>query len=118
MVDVKDLNGKKGSVNSADMCKMVMRARARQEKRFAGSSLRFNSDIGAREIKKYCVLGKEEQKYMEDVFYHMNLSARSYHKILKVARTIADLEESEKIKRQHLAEAVCSRTQEGMWRDE
>lgn len=118
MVDIKDLNAKRGSMNSADMRRLVMRARARQEKRFAGSKLKFNSDIGAREIKKYCALGKEEQKYMEEVFYHMNLSARSYHKTLKVARTIADLDESDKIRTQHLAEAVCYRTQEGMWADE
>ena len=118
MVDIKELNEKKGSVNSAGMRKMVMRARARQEKRFAGSTLCFNSDIGAREVKKYCALGKEEQSYMENVFYHMNLSARSYHKILKVARTIADLEGSERICTEHLAEAVCYRTQEGMWTDE
>lgn len=118
MVDVKDLNAKKGAVSSADMRRMVMRARVKQEKRFAGSGLRFNSDIGAREIKKYCVLGREEQKYMEEIFYHMNLSARSYHKTLKVARTIADLEESEQIRTQHLAEAVCYRTPEGMWADE
>ena len=118
MVDIKELNAKKGNINSADMRKMVMRARTRQEKRFAGSAFRFNSDIGAREIKKYCVLGKEEQKYMEDIFYHMNLSVRSYHKVLKVARTIADLEESDKIRIPHLAEAVCYRTQEGMWTDE
>jgi len=118
MVDIKDLNAGKGSVNSAAMRKMVMRARIRQEKRFSDSMLRFNSDIGAREINKYCTLGKEEQGYMEDVFYHMNLSARSYHKVLKVARTIADLEDSEKIKIPHLAEAVCYRTQEGMWADE
>lgn len=118
MVDVKDLNAKKGTVSSADMRKKVMRARGRQEKRFKGSALRFNSDIGAREIKKYCVMGKEEQQYMEEVFYHMNLSARSYHKILKVARTIADLEEADNIGITHLAEAVCYRTQEGMWADE
>lgn len=118
MVDIKELNAKKGNICSADMRKMVMRARTRQEKRFAGSAFRFNSDIGAREIKKYCVLGKEEQKYMEDIFYHMNLSVRSYHKVLKVARTIADLEESDKIRIPHLAEAVCYRIQEGMWTDE
>lgn len=118
MVDIKDLNAKRGNMNSADMRRLVMRARTRQEKRFAGSNLKFNSDIGAREIKKYCALGKEEQKYMEDVFYHMNLSARSYHKTLKVARTIADLEEADRIRTEHLAEAICYRTQEGMWADE
>jgi len=117
MVDIKDLNAKKGTVNSAGMRKKVMRARVRQEKRFAGSTLRFNSDIGAREIKKYCVLGKEEQQYMEEIFYHMNLSARSYHKILKVARTIADLDGSNEIHMEHLAEAVCYQIQEGGSKD-
>lgn len=118
MVDVKDLNAKKGNLCSADMRKMVMKARARQEARFEKSRLRFNSDIGAKEIKKYCVLGKEEQEYMEKMFYHMNLSARSYHKTLKVARTIADLDESETIRIPHLAEAVCYRAQEGGIMDE
>ena len=118
MVDIKDLNGKKATINSAAMRQRVMEARKRQERRFAGTNLHFNSDIGARQIKKYCVLKKEEQEYMEDVFYHMNLRARSYHKVLKVARTIADLEEADEITTEHLAEAVCYRTQEGMWADE
>lgn len=113
MVDIKELNSKKGNVSSADMRAHVMQARAWQEKRFAGTTLKFNSDIPSREIQKYCALGYEEAEYMESVFYQLNLSARSYHKILKVARTIADLEETEKIGVEHLAEAVCYRIQEG-----
>ena len=113
MVDIKQLNSKKGSISSTDMRKRVMQARTWQERRFEGTALKFNSDITSREIRKYCALGNEEEKYMESVFYKMNLSARSYHKILKVARTIADLEESELILVEHLAEAVCYRIQEG-----
>ncbi|MBR3606367.1 MAG: ATP-binding protein, partial [Lachnospiraceae bacterium] len=63
-------------------------------------------------IEEYCALNKEEKKYMEQIFYSLNLSARGYHRILKVARTIADLEEAENIKRIHLAEAVCYRGME------
>lgn len=113
MVDIKELNSKKGNVSSADMRERVMQARAWQEKRFEGTTFKFNSDIPSREIKKYCALGTRETEYMESVFYRMNLSARSYHKILKVARTIADLEEAETIRVEHLAEAVCYRIQEG-----
>lgn len=114
MVDIKDLNDKKGNSSSTSMRRKVMQARTWQERRFQGTGLHFNSDISSREITKYCALGREEASYMEKVFYRMNLSARSYHKILKVARTIADLEESAEIRTEHLAEAVCYRAQEGM----
>ena len=62
-----------------------------------------------KDIGKYCFLGEEEAKYMEQVFYSFHLSARAYHRTLKVARTIADLEESEEIRKMHLAEAICYR---------
>ena len=114
MVDVKELNSKKGSISSADMRKQVMKARRRQEERFLGTGLCFNSDISSKEIMKYCNLGKKETAYMEKVFYRMNLSARSYHKILKVARTIADLDDGKQIRMEHLAEAVCYRAREGV----
>ena len=86
-----------------------MKARKIQEERYRNSSYFFNADLDTKDIAKYCFLGKEEQNFMESVFYSLNLSARAYHRILKVARTIADLEESLKIKKEHLAEAVCYR---------
>ena len=58
------------------------------------------------EIKKYCVLEKECEKIMEIAIKNLNLSMRSYHKILKVARTIADLDSSENICKNHLLEAI------------
>lgn len=114
MVDIKDLNSKKGNMNSAAMREIVMEARKRQERRFRGTDLRFNSDISSREINRYCALGKEETRYMENIFHMMNLSARSYHKILKVARTIADIEREDTINVNHLGEAVGYRVQEEM----
>lgn len=110
-VDIKELN-KKGNQSSSKLRKAVMEARERQEMRFAGTNLRFNSDISSREIPLYCPLGKEETKYMEKVFHLLNLSARSYHKILKTARTIADVEGEDNILVKHLGEAVSYRMQE------
>ena len=112
MIDIGQLNGKRGHLSSAMLREMVMQARKRQEERFQGTNLRFNSDISSREIPQYCSLGKEENAYMEKVFHVLQLSARSYHKLLKVARTIADIEGEREIRIRHLAEAVNYRVQE------
>ena len=95
--------------SSKELKEQVMRARAIQEKRYRNSSYFFNADLETKDIGKYCFLGIEEQKFMEQVFHSLNLSARAYHRTLKVARTIADLDESPEIKKEHLAEAVCYR---------
>ena len=100
-------------MGSVQMREWVKQARAIQQRRFEGTGLCFNSDISSKEIGIYCPLGDEQMRYMEKVFQIMNLSARSYHKILKVARTIADLEQEERILVSHLAEAVSYRAQEG-----
>ena len=96
-------------ITSADMRTQVLKAREIQQERFRDSSLRYNSDITSSLMDLYCPLGDEERDYIKDLYTSMNLSARSYHKILKVARTIADLDESENIQIKHLAEAVCYR---------
>ena len=101
-------SGKRGE-GSASMGKKVMIARARQGERYRGTGIRFNSDLGAGELEKYCPLGVEEKKMAEKMFHSLSLSARAYHKLLKVARTIADLDKSAQIKGKHLAEAACYR---------
>ena len=58
------------------------------------------------DIEKHCQLQGTGKKMMEDAFYRFNLSARSYHRVLKVARTVADLDNSEQINEYHLAEAI------------
>ena len=60
-------------------------------------------------MQKYCPLGNKEQQLMERIFRAMNLSARAYHRIIKVARTIADLAAADKISETHLCEAICLR---------
>ena len=77
-----------------------------QKRRFEGTGLRFNSDIRSSDIRKYCSIGLKEERFMENAFRKLGLSARAYHRILKCARTIADLDHQEKIKVHHIAEAV------------
>ena len=97
---------------SAQMREQVMRARKRQSERFSDTELRFNADMKAADVDRYCPLDGREKRFMEKLFTSMQLSARGYHRAVKVARTIADLEGSERIREEHLAEAVCYRNTE------
>ena len=108
-VELEQLQTENMGQSSQELKEQVMKARAVQEKRYQNSSYFFNADLETKDIGKYCPLENEEQKFMERVFHSLNLSARAYHRILKVARTIADLGESAKIKKEHLTEAVCYR---------
>ena len=108
-VELEQLQEEESGKSSKELKEQVMRARRVQEKRYQGSPYFFNADLENKDIAKYCFLGKEEQKFMESMFYSLNLSARAYHRTLKVARTIADVEGSEEIKKEHLTEAVCYR---------
>lgn len=99
-------SGEKGE-NSSSMRKKVMAARQCQKERYKNTGFRFNADLGAGDIEKYCPLGKEEKKMLETMFQSFHLSARAYHKMIKVARTIADVSQSKEIKKEHLAEAAC-----------
>ncbi len=95
------------SEDSGSMQKKVIAARKRQEERYRGSAIRSNSDLGAKDIEKYCQLGDKEMDMVEKIFDTFGLSARAYHKFLKVARTIADLDGSGQIMGEHLNEAAC-----------
>ena len=108
-VELEQLQKEEQGKSSKELKNLVMKARKIQEKRYLSSPYFFNADLDTKDIAKYCFLGREEQNFMESVFYSLNLSARAYHRILKVARTIADLDESPEIKKEHLAEAVCYR---------
>lgn len=105
----QDIADRPAGESSAQIRERVLAARKMQAQRFAGTKLRFNADMGAAEVEKYCVLGSEERKYMERMFSAMHLSARGYHRILKVARTIADLDRCGRIRKEHLSEAICYR---------
>lgn len=84
----------------------VERARERQHRRFAGTNLVCNADMGPAEIREYCLLPPEGQALIRSAMRQMQLSARAYHRVLKVSRTIADLEDVDVIQTHHLAEAL------------
>lgn len=106
---LSELTGTSRQESSEQIRARILEARHIQQKRFAGTKLRFNTDMGAEEIRKYCPLGLSEERLMEQFFQKMNLTARSYHRVLKVARTIADLAGAENIEEAHLTEALCYR---------
>jgi magnesium chelatase family protein len=108
-MNYQELQQNEQSESSEDIRKRVSIARQIQIKRYQGQPIYFNSQLTPRSIKKYCQLGDKEQKLLEQAFVKMNLSARAYHRILKVARTIADMDQSEQITTRHISEAICYR---------
>jgi len=108
-VDITDIRSGGTGMSSGEMSEMVGRAREAQSRRFRGTSYRFNADLKAEDIDRVCSLGKDEAELMEKLYKQLSLSARSYHRILRVSRTIADMEGAEVITRKHLLEAVSYR---------
>lgn len=106
--------GKKGE-SSHSIRSRVLEARKRQKQRFEGTDYRFNSDMKSADVEMFCHLGKEERKCMERLYQKLALSARTYHRILKVARTIADLAGETEITEKHLLEAAYFRPAAGYW---
>lgn len=106
----RDLTGQtQNNESSEEIRRRVVRMHALQQKRYAHSDIRFNSQIPGKEIGRYCPLGQKETQYMEKMYQAMGLTARTYHKVLRVARTLADMEEKEDIGLAHLQEALCYR---------
>ena len=100
--------GKKNE-SSEEIRKRVCRMHQLQEKRFQGLSFQFNSEIPSGLLEEFCHLEKEEAGYMKKMYEEMELTARTYHKILRVARTIADMDGETQIAKRHLREAICYR---------
>lgn len=109
-IDYKELEEHEPAETSAEIRKKVMTAREMQIFRYREEKIRFNSELTPRMLKKYCELGEKEKELFEKAFVNLNLSARAYHRILKVSRTIADLDGAEKINTNHLSEAICYRS--------
>jgi magnesium chelatase family protein len=105
-VAFKDLSGGAPGTSSAEMRAQVMRARQMQNARFDHGSIRYNADMGHRQTRQYCKIDEECQNLLKSSMTELGLSARAHDKILRVARTIADMEQSENIKPLHLNEAI------------
>ena len=96
--------------NSEKIKNRVNKARKIQHERYINDNIYSNSQLTPKLIEKYCTLDKQGKKILEMAFEKMGLSARAYGRILKVARTIADLDEKESIQTMHIAEAIQYRS--------
>lgn len=95
---------------SSEIRKRVLKCHEIEKKRFPKEQFNYNSEIPPGKISLYCPLKEKDLAFMEDIYKSMSLTARTYHKILRVARTIADLDGSIDIERKHLQEAICYRS--------
>ena len=91
---------------SAEVRVRVEGARERQRERFGGTGMRSNADMGPGEVREFCVVEEAGRSLLRAAMQQLHMSARAYHRILKVSRTIADLVGSEGIQTAHLAEAI------------
>ena len=109
-VKYTELNDKQTGESSIEIRKRVNAARLIQLERFKNDNIVSNSELTSKLLQKYCVLDSECDLIMQNAFEKLSLSARAYSRVLKVARTIADLDNSENIKVNHLLEAIQYRT--------
>jgi len=108
-VDIFQVSGQKKEESTQMIRKRIEKARKMQEIRFQNCTYDFNGEMDVEDIEKYCILGREEKSMLEHAYRKLNMSVRMYHKILKVSRTIADLEGEEKINCEHIGEALSFR---------
>ena len=109
-LEYEELRRRTPSEPSAAIKERVNAARQIQRRRFGGDGTMCNAHIGTKELRQFCALSAEGEELMHQAFDAMGLSARSYDRILRVARTIADLAGSGKIEPEHVAEAIQYRT--------
>ncbi len=106
----EELRGRDKAETSAEVKARINRARALQAKRFAEDGISTNAEMESKQIEKYCSLDSDGERLLQKAFDRLNLSARGTTRILKVARTIADLDGSENVLGKHIAEAIQYRS--------
>lgn len=108
----EELSGTRPSESSADIRKRVVEARRLAVNRYAenGEKIFSNASLSSRQIRKYCSLSSDAERLLRNAFDKMGLSGRGYDRILRLSRTIADLDKSETIQVNHIAEAIQLRS--------
>jgi magnesium chelatase family protein len=109
-VPYQELAAKQDGTSSSNMREQVLRARAAQAKRFGGDGHRLNGRMNSRQLRRHCVLDAASQALLKTAMESLGLSARAHDRILRVARTIADIEGSANIDASHLTEAISYRS--------
>lgn len=109
-VRYQELVSKRDGEPSSVIRERVIKARSRQSVRFSGRGIFSNANMETKEIKEYCVIDTSGSELMKIAMDRLGLSARAYDRILKVARTIADLAGSDEIQTGHLSEAIQYRS--------
>lgn len=110
-VKFREMSGEKPGESSAKIRERVIASRKVQQKRFASKpKITCNARMGSRELKAYCAIDDHAQEVLKFAMADLHLSARAYDRILKVARTIADLAGSENIVSDHISEAIQYRS--------
>ena len=106
----KDLASLHEGASSRDLAERVRCARAIQDERFGGTKIHTNARMKSRHLKEHCRIDGESGSLLEKAMNRFGLSARAHTRILKIARTIADLEGSPHMRAHHVAEAIQYRT--------
>jgi magnesium chelatase family protein len=106
LVEYRELSAASGGESSETIRSRVTTARELQKRRFTSGKVKTNSAMGARQVKEHCKLDDQANAYMEHAMHQMNFSARAHDRILKVARTLADLGGSESIRPDDVLEAI------------
>ncbi|MFP4399624.1 MAG: ATP-binding protein, partial [Desulfonatronovibrio sp.] len=109
-VPYKDLKMARSTIDSATMSNNIAKARQIQEKRYKDLPFYTNSQLSGKWLNNYCLIGQAEHDFLETAVSSLGLSARAYVRILRLSRTIADLEGAENIQVSHLSEAINYRT--------
>jgi len=105
-VQYQELASEQPGTDSQQMRQQVVEARRRQAERFVRTRIRYNAQMTARQLRSFCRLGDDCRRLLENSVNELGLSARAHDKIIRVARTIADLEGAEQINAEHLQEAI------------
>lgn len=111
-VGYREITDRRPAESSETIRARVVQARKMQQKRFENEGIRTNAQMNGELLKKYCAPTGEAERMLKDAFSKLQLSARAYQRVLKVARTIADLDGSETIELRHYAEAIQYRSME------
>ena len=106
---IEEIRNERDWLSSEEMREMVESARKVQEERYEMTPYRYNGDLDEEGIRRYCSLDDECQRLLLNAYEKYDLTMRGYQKILKISRTIADMDRSESIKCEHIAEALMYR---------